>query len=243
MNLERLDPRIKLVLLIFLSTAAVFTGGPAALSALFVLSSIILIAGGVKPGAIWVKLRGFFGLIVSLFIIQCLFNRIGDPMLSISGITLVTDAGFYTAVSVSLRLFIIALGALIVQTGRARDCLLALTQCKVPYEIAFTVLAALRFLPMLREEAMDVLCAARMRGLRVKKTGLKTRASAYISLILPVTAGAINRAEQMSIAMETRAFRAYPRRTNYRRLRMRAADMIYFILFCAVLAAIIILFN
>jgi energy-coupling factor transport system permease protein len=178
-----------------------------------------------------------------LFFIQCIFSQSGEPMLTVAGLTIVTDAGFMIALLVCLRLLIIVESALIVLEGEPRDYLLALTQWKIPYEIAFMALAALRFLPMLREEAQDVLCAAQMRGLRIKKTSLKNQAGAYISIMLPVIAGAIQRAEQMSIAMEARAFRAYPRRTSMRRLQFRTTDWVYAALFCLALATVLLIFN
>ena len=239
-SLERLDPRIKLLLLVVISTAALIITRPAALLALLLLSLITILTGGITPVVVWVKLRALFGLVVMLFALQCIFDRSGDPLLVISGRAVVTDSGFQTAVLVNLRLLIIILSALIVSTGQTRDYLLAMTQLKVPYEIAFVVLAALRFLPMLREEAHDVLNAAQMRGLRVKKAGLRVQAGAYISIVIPVVAGAIRRAEQLSVAMEARGFRAYPRRTSMRRLRMRTADWLSALVYCAAVAALLI---
>ena len=243
MKLQILDPRIKMLLLVGLSTAALVIRMPAALISLLFLALLILLTGGVKPPAIWAKLRGLFGLVAMLFLLQCLFNRSGDPVLTLRGLALVTDMGLETAVMVSLRLLIVILGALVVAVGDTRDYLLAMTQCRIPYEIAFMVLAALRFLPMLREEALDVLCAAQMRGMRIKKTGLKRKAGAYISIILPVVSGAIQRAEQLSIAMEARGFRAFPERTSMRRLYMRPGDLIYLAVFCLLLAAIIVFYR
>ena len=241
MSLSKLDPRVKLVLLIALSTSALMINVPIALLALLCLALLILLIGDVRPLVIWIKLRGLFGLILALFLLQCLFSRGGETLLAVSEFTLVTDSGFQTAVLVCLRLLIVILSALIVVVGESRDYLLALTQCKVPYEIAFMVLAALRFLPLLREEAQDVLCAAQMRGLRTKKTGLRKQTAAYISIVIPVVAGAIRRAEQLSIAMEARGFRALPRRTSMRRLRMRAFDWGYIAGFCIALAAVFVL--
>ena len=240
MKLTLLDPRVKLLLLIGLSTAALATRKLSALLALLFLVGLILLAVRISISVIWVKLRGLFGLITAIFVLQCLFHRNGNPLLSVSGLTLVTDLGFQTAVLVSLRLLIIILSALVVISGEARDYLLSLTSLKVPYEIAFMVLAAMRFLPMLRREAQDVLFAAQMRGLRLNKTGLKRQAGAYISIALPVVASAVQRAEHLSIAMEARGFRAFHQRTNMRRLRMRVADWAYALVFCAAIATILV---
>jgi len=228
-------------MLLGFSTAALILRSPAALSALLLIAVLVLLAGGVGAGVIWGKLRGLFGLIAMLFILQCLFNRNGAPALVLWGLTVVTANGLTAAALICLRLLVIVLGALMVFVGNARDYLLALTSLKVPYEIAFMVLAALRFLPILREEARDVLNAAQMRGLKLKKTGLKNQAGAYISLVLPVVAGAVRRAERLSIAMEARGFRALPRRTSMRSLRMRPADWVFTAAFCAVIAALLVL--
>ena len=240
MNLTLLDPRVKLFLLVGLSSSALAARSLAALPALLFLVGFILIAGRISIRLIWVKLRGLFGLIAALFLLQCLFQRNGNPMLSVSGFTFVTDLGFQAAVFVSLRLLVIALSALVVICGEVRDYLLSLTSLKVPYEIAFMVLAAMRFLPMLRREAQDVLFAAQMRGLKLKKTGLKRQAGAYISIALPIVASAVQRAELLSIAMEARGFRAFPQRTSMRRLRMRGADWAYSLVFCAAITAILV---
>jgi len=215
---------------------------PAALLTLLFIVLFIILSGGIKPSVIWLKLRGLFGLIITLFLMQCLFNRTGEPILALSGLTLVTDAGLYIALLVNLRLLIIILSALVVAAGETRDYLLALTALKIPYEIAFMVLAALRFLPMLREEAQDVLCAAQLRGLRIKKTSLRKQAAAYISIVLPVVAGAIRRAEHLSIAMEARGFRAFPRRTSMRALIMRTADWLYLAVFFVIQTAVFVVF-
>jgi len=204
------------------------------------MTLLILLAGGVRPSDIWLKLRALFGLVLMLFLMQCLFNRSGEPVLTLLGFTIVREMGFQTAVLVSLRLLIVIVSALVVVVGDTRDYLLALTQMKIPYEIAFMVLAALRFLPMLREEAQDVLCAAQMRGMRLKKTSLKKQFSAYLSIVIPVVAGAIKRAEQLSIAMEARGFRSHPRRTSMRRLSMRPKDWIYAASFCIALAGLVL---
>ena len=213
---------------------------PFALISLLLMTLLILLAGGVRPSDIWLKLRALFGLVLMLFLMQCLFNRSGEPVLTLLGFTIVREMGFQTAVLVSLRLLIVIVSALVVVVGDTRDYLLALTQMKIPYEIAFMVLAALRFLPMLREEAQDVLCAAQMRGMRLKKTSLEKQFSAYLSIVIPVVAGAIKRAEQLSIAMEARGFRSHPRRTSMRRLSMRPKDWIYAASFCIALAGLVL---
>ena len=118
-------------------------------------------------------------------------------------------------------------------TGEARDYLIAMTQCHLPYELAFMVMVALRFIPILREEAQDVLCAVQMRGVRLNKAPLRQKITTYTSIMIPIVSGSIHKAEQTSIAMEARAFRAFTDRTSMRRLQMSKADWIYLAAFTA----------
>ena len=86
------------------------------------------------------------------------------------------------------------------------------------------VMTAVHFLPILREEALDVYHAVQMRGTEVAKAGVRERLAVYARIALPVVAGALRRAEQVSLAMEARAFRSQPRRTSMRRLTLKARD-------------------
>lgn len=240
MKLETLDARVKLLMLLALSTASVFIRRPFTLLALLLFTAAILLCGGVHPARTLRRIRTALRLIASLFVLQCLFNRSGAPLLSLRGFPLITRGGMEAAFVVSLRLLILLLSALMILTGSRRDYLLALRQFALPYELSFMVMAGLRFLPLLREEAQDVLSAVQMRGISLKHSSLRSRLGVYLRVTVPVVAGAIRRSEQMSIAMEARAFRAMPARTSMRRLSMGRQDWLCFAIFTVLFLLIII---
>jgi energy-coupling factor transport system permease protein len=237
-----IDPRIKLLMLLLLSAAALFSQNITRLLLLVLFTLLVLISVGAPFKYIWRRLLPCWGLILPVFLLQCLFVRKGDIILSLGAMPVLYSEGFSLGLMISLRLLIIFLSALIVARGNIHDYLAALTQCKIPYEIAFMVMASLRFLPFLGERAKDVFQAAQMRGTRLKKTSLIHKLRVYSTLMLPIVAGAIQRAEQMSLAMEARAFRAYPRRVSMRVLRLKTADLIYLSLFAALLACLLWVF-
>ena len=241
MKLKTVDPRIKLLMLAVLSSAAVVSRSVFVLAAILILNLVLLLTGGVPAGRILTLTKNYLRIILMLFVIQCLFNRGGAPLLSIRGFPLVTVGGLRTAAMVALRLLIIVTSALIVLTGEARDYLLALVQLRLPYELAFMVIVALRFIPLLREEARDVLAAVQMRGLNIKKAPLGKKLSAYASVLVPIVAGALHRSEQTSISMEARAFRSSPTRTYMRRLTLKASDWAFFGVFAAVILLIFVI--
>lgn len=239
MRFDALDARVKLWMLIALSTTSLISREPLFLLCLVVYTFILLVIGGVPIKSMMWKLRAAISLIASIFVLQCLFERSGEPLIRLFNVTIITHGGVNAALYVMLRLFTILFSALIVLSGNSRDYLLALNQLRLPYEISFMVMAGLRFLPILAEEARDVLYAVQMRGMKIKGTSLKNKLSIYFSVSIPIVAGAIRRSEKMAVAMEARAFRAMPKRTSMRRLAMKKGDWIWFIIFNVILALII----
>lgn len=239
-RLEHVDARVKMALLILLSTLSVISRSIVETAFLLLFAFGFLLLGGMDTKRIFYRLRAALKLLLSLFVLQAVFNRSGDALIKIGGVTLMTLGGIETAALVSMRLFVVMLSALIVLTGDTRDYLQGLIQWHVPYEVAFMIMAGLRFLPSLREEARDVLYAVEMRGVDLKHLPLKKKLETYLSVMVPIVARTIHRSEQMSIAMEARAFRAMDKRTSLRRLRMKKSDYVVFAAGTAVLILIVV---
>jgi energy-coupling factor transport system permease protein len=242
MSLARLDPRTKLMLMLCISTLAVVWRDPAWLAGLLAFTGAVLALGGIGLVAAIAQVKSILKVIALLFVVQCLFVRSGHPLASAHGHTLVTADGLAMGLGVTLRLVIVTFSALILLSGEARDYLLALVQCRMPYEIAFMVMTALHFLPILREEALDVYYAVQMRGTELARASLRGKLRVYTHIALPIVAGAIKRAEQTSVAMEARAFRAYPRRTFMRHLELARRDVVCLIAL-PLLAATMLIFS
>ena len=243
MKLVAIDARIKLLLLALISTLALISQQPVALTALLTLTLAALLLGGVEPAKLWRQTRLVLSLIGLLFLLQCLFDRSGEPLLQLNGLTLLTQGGLNAGLLVGLRLLIVVSSALLVLTGEARDYLLALRWLGLPWEVCYMVLAALRFIPLLRQEARDTAAAQQLRGCDIPAAPWPQKARLYLAMLAPVTAGALQRAEAMSISMEARAFRSQPGRTCWRRLRMQLNDWLYGAIFILLLAAIMIIFS
>lgn len=240
MILSSLDARVKLLMLIAVSTTALIIQRPLTLAAVLLLTLILLLSGGVNYTKVWKQTRAMISMIGGIFLIQCVFCRQGLPLIAIGDFPLVTAGGLQIAIIVALRLLIIISSALIVLTGEMRDYLLALRWCRLPYEIVYMTLAALRFIPLLRDEAVSIYSAMQMRGYNIKSATWNKRIKLYLAMLLPITASALHRAGQMSIAMETRAFRCMPKRSQWRSLQFARRDFIFTAIFFVLLIAIII---
>jgi energy-coupling factor transport system permease protein len=239
-SLVRWDPRCKMMLMACLSTLAMVWAEGWFLLGLLVFTCLLLLLGGAELSGAVRQVKEILGLILSLFIIQCFFTRSGEPWLVIEGFSLITSGGIELACVLSLRLLILVFSALILLTGEMRDYLLALVQMKIPYEIAFMTMASVHFLPLLREEALNVFYAVQLRGTELKKTSCRKKIQIYLHICLPILVGALNRAKAMALAMEIRAFRAYPKRTYLRRLTLKKNDKAILAIFPAITLVLIV---
>ena len=234
-----LDPRSKLLMVICISTLAIVYQEPMQLLLVLLVSTLILFLVGADLKKVMQPLRKMLPLLLLLFLVQCIFTRQGAPLLTVYGIGIITDMGLNTGLGVMLRIITIIISAMILLSSSERDFLLALVQWKIPYEIAFMVMVGLHFLPILREEALNVYYAVQMRGTELQKISTSQKFKLYTLIMLPIISGAIHRAEQMAISMEARAFRAFPQRTYMRKLRLKKID--YCVQIGAVLACVSLL--
>jgi energy-coupling factor transport system permease protein len=99
------------------------------------------------------------------------------------------------------------------------------------------VSVAIRFLPLLTDEIKNVVTAVQLRGIELDRIPVRQRLKVYSYLIMPVVSGAIIKSRELATTMETRAFRAYPKRTSYMVLTMQRAD--HFIIFISLSLSIL----
>ncbi|MEV8267429.1 energy-coupling factor transporter transmembrane component T [Microbacterium sp. NPDC076911] len=110
-------------------------------------------------------------------------------------------------------------------------------QLRVPYRIGYTALAAFRFVPRFGYELEVIRQAHRVRGAHGGRgpVAVIARWSGYI---VPLLAGAIRHAERVALAMDARAFGAYPDRTERYLVPWRPRDTVFVALFVAASALI-----
>lgn len=101
---------------------------------------------------------------------------------------------------------------------------LALEQSRVPYEFCFAFTTAVRFVPVLAEEAQTIMDAQKARGLELERGNFMKRIRNYIPILIPLIVSAIRRSLELAEAMESRAWGATEKRTNLYVLKMKKAD-------------------
>ena len=113
---------------------------------------------------------------------------------------------------------------------------LALQQSHIPYEFCFAFTTAVRFVPVLADEAQTIMDAQKARGLELETGNFLKRVRNYIPILIPLIVNAIRRSLELAEAMESRAWGATGKRTNLYKLKLKRADILLVVISVLILA-------
>jgi energy-coupling factor transport system permease protein len=233
--IHNLDPRMKFAYVIVIFIAAIMFSKIFPLAALFLLQLPFVFLARVQKQ--WVRsLRGAAFLAIFIFVVN-----IGTTYFT-KGFTLpITDVE--NAVAMTLRFVVLVESFSVFFLTTSPDHLgLALEQSRVPYEFAFAFTTAVRFVPVLAEEAQTIMDAQKARGLELEKGNLMKRIRNYIPVLIPLIVSAIRRSLELAEAMESRAWGATKKRTNLYALKLHKGDYALLALSIGVLVLAIYMF-
>ncbi|MEO8287177.1 MAG: energy-coupling factor transporter transmembrane component T [Chloroflexota bacterium] len=228
--LHRLNPSIKLLAVALVTIAITFVFDIATpLVFLAACLLLIIVVGRLSPGYVLVSMAPFILIGLSFVFLYSIFGPgTGTNTIVAIGPVKVSREGIELGISVGLRvLFLVSTSLLFVATTDPSDFVLSLIQqARINYKLAFALLAAFRFIPIFAEEYANIRAAARVRGVGTGGNPLAA-IKALRTNAVPLLAGAIRRAERLALAMDSRAFGAYPDRTYHKRLTVTGADWFF----------------
>jgi energy-coupling factor transport system permease protein len=215
--IHNLDPRMKFVYVCAVFVAAILFGEIIPLIALFLLPIPFVFLAGVQKE--WLRsLRGAAFLAAFIFLVNVASNFFT------SGYVL-TAVALENSAAMTLRFVVLVESFSVFFLTTSPDHLgLALEQTRVPYEFAFAFTTAVRFVPVLAEEAQTIMDAQKARGLELEKGGFLKRIRNYVPVLIPLIVSAIRRSLELAEAMESRAWGATKKRTNLYALRLHRGD-------------------
>ncbi len=234
------DPRTKLVIVLCLSTLAIFVKDILFLSGILLITVIISLIFKINMLQIFEKIKRLLYVLLAIAIVQSVFSTEGQTLIGIGKLSILTTVGLQKGLEFIIRIMIIILSATIITTSNSREIVQGLVQWKLPYEIAFMASIGIRFLPILIEEIKDSLVAIQLRGVEIEKIPFKKRFYVYSYLFTPILVSTIIKAQKLSISIEMRGFRAYETRTSYIILKMSYVD--YLIIFSSLLCSSIFMY-
>ena len=190
--------------------------------------------------------------IMILMLITAAFNLFltpGEELVSFWRLT-ITKEGLTNAVLMAIRLTYLILGTSVMTltttpnqlTDAIESLLKSLEALRVPvHDFAMMMSLALRFIPILLDEANRIINAQSARGADFEEGNLWKRMKAMVSILVPLLVSSVRRAYDLAMAMESRCYHGGTGRTKMKPLKYRSVDyvvygflVLYFVLVIAV---------
>lgn len=232
--LHRLDPRAKLISLLIIMTAMVATNSFWAYGFLTVFLIVIIFSARLPFQLVSKNLRPFLWLFFLTFLLNIGYGYgkilFQVPIINIS----ITDTGLIRATIYTARIILLILYAGIftlvtapieITDGLSR-LLTPLKKIGVPVaEFSMMTTIAIRFIPLLLDEADRIRKAQLARGAQIEGN-LIQRIKGLIPIILPLFLSAFRKADDLALAMESRCYRIGEERTSFKELKLGFADYV-----------------
>jgi energy-coupling factor transport system permease protein len=215
--IHRIDPRAKFFYVCALFVAAVLFSQIIPLLILLLIQMPLVIIAGIEKE--WVRsLKGSATFAVLIFLMNLFSLYLYGSYGSLAQI-------LERSLAMTTRFIVLIESFSIFFLTTSPDLLgLALEQSGIPYELCFAFTTAVRFVPVISEEAQTITDAQKARGLELEGGNFMNRVRKYIPILIPLIVNAIRRSLELAEAMESRAWGASKKRTNLYILKMGAKD-------------------
>lgn len=245
--IHKLSGVSKLIALVLWAVASMVTYNTYVLMGMFIFSIIIFKISKVPFKKV--------SLVLYLILIFLLINNIAififSPMQGVeiynSRTDLFTIAGPYTVTleqlfyqfNITLKYFsIIPIALLFVVATNPSEFAASLNKIGISYKISYAVAIALRYIPDVQRDYVEISFAQQARGIDMsKKEKVFKRIKNSVSILMPLIFSSLDKIENISTAMELRAFGNKKNRTWYSAKPLKQAD--YITVFIMILVLVI----
>ena len=256
--IHKLDPRIKIFILVLLTVGIFFQFQSKITSLMMSLIYlgfliVLMIIARVNFFDLFKSLSLMWFLAIFLIIVY-IITPISNPQLplafTIGSLNVYWDV-FTNIAYILLRLIILlSLAMILTSSTRPMDMSYAVEWYMHPmkkihfpvHEVAMTLSIALRFIPTLLDETNRIIKAQESRGADFKHGSIIKRFAAIISLIIPLFVSAIERSEELANSMEARGYDPRGKRTRYKILKFSWRDLVALLLALSFFGGIIFLY-
>lgn len=247
--LHQLDPRSKVLATLFFILAIFAASFPLELALVYLIAFFLLFLSRLHIIEFWPTFKPFLIIILITVIFQLLFIP-GSHLFQFYFIS-ISYEGLRVAVSFTLRfVLLLFMVRLLTATTTPVAMMDGLEQMLQPlrklglavHELVMIMTISLRFIPLFIEEAQRIRNAQLCRGADFRVGSLSHRLKVLFAWLSPLLRVSMQRAEDLSQAMEARAYQGGEGRTHLNVLQLGANDYLYF-LFMAVLFGAVQFFS
>lgn len=241
LNMNKLNPTAKLLGNLVILIACVVIYDPKTMFMIFIVNvcfGIITSSFNKRNMKAFIPLGLFaFGMLW----MNAAWAKVDNPnIIGVLGPIRFTDKGLIVGLSLCFRVLTIGVSSILFTSNTdPNDLILSLIkQCRLNQGIAYGILTAFRFFPLMETDLSLINGAHRIRNARKKKWYLKK--NPWYRNAIPLLAANIRRAERVAIAMEARGFENNMKRTYYKTVCWRKIDTVFVVSTTFIVVAIIL---
>jgi len=247
---HRMDPRTKLITLLFFIIALFVASGWISYALCFVFLACSIAVSRIPLKALFRGLKPLVFILVLTGVLNIFFTP-GEPIFTL-GFVSVSLEGIMQAIRMMLRILMLISATFLLTyttspialTDGLESLLSPLKAIKVPvHELSMMMCIALRFIPTLIEETDKIMCAQKARGADFETGNIFARVKALIPILVPLFISAFRRADELATAMECRCYQGGEGRTKMKQLRYVGRDYVLYLLDVLLVAGVIALIN
>ena len=179
------------------------------------------------------ELLGIIALILGLVGVAKVLRRFCKSMVFTLAITAVAFIIYFfvsspwDALIFALRLFaVIASTSVFFLTTTPDELEHVMRWMRLPSDFVMIFVIAVRFVPVILLDSIQIMDAQRSRGLEFDKGNLFQRMRNTIPILVPLIATSLNRSLDLAEAMDSRAYGAYPKPTSLHIMKMSRPDWV-----------------
>ena len=249
-TVHRLDPRIKLVMLVVYIVALFCAVSWASYAAVFVFLAATVAISQIPVKSIVRGMKPLVLILVFTGVLNLFFTvGEGEPLVDFWIITVYKE-GIVRALFMVIRILMLISGTFLLTyttspislTDGLESLLGPLKVLRLPvHELSMMMCIALRFIPTLIEETDKIMSAQKARGADFENGSLLQRVKALVPILVPLFISAFRRADELATAMECRCYQGGEGRTKMKLLRLSYFDFVALGIGAVLIAAVAVL--
>jgi len=224
-----LNTRTILTICILLSSIAVIKQNINTQISVMITATMLVILHS-ERAMLFEKLLGKFKhlwiAILSIAVIQIIFRREGNILLSFNFLK-ITDIGLFYGITVSLRLTNLILISGLLFSISSTDYMLAFKAWHFPFEISFLITSVIRFIPDYYKLFLAYRETLYLRNIDLKRLTIRNKLLAIVSLLMPVLTTNLAEVKSRAIALDLKGFRLFKKRTYLYESKLKIQDYIF----------------
>jgi energy-coupling factor transport system permease protein len=204
---HRLDPRVKLLVSVLMFSTTLLV------RYLYELAIVLAFMVGVAAVA---KVLHRVGRTMALTAVFSTFIFVLNFFFTRSLETSALYALRFVAIVVSTSLFFI--------TTSPDELEQVMKTFRLPRDVVFAFVTAVRFIPVMMLDTIQIMDAQKSRGLELEKGNVVRRVRNMIPVLIPLVVNSVVRSGELAEAMESRAYGAVPKPTSLVKYKASIAD-------------------